>query len=144
MSQHDCLSSTLIRFQPHIQAGLEICNDLETTQLSLHKICLEKLDEISKQKSESNIRLEKLKLDMTELTSLLKTDIGDLQDSIEKVVANGIRDEIETIQQIVFDFDDMKFIHDLSIIQVYIQQVIRFDSLINFFVGLIHRPIQCF
>ena len=126
MSQHDCLSSTLIRFQPHIQAGLEMCSDLESTQLSLHQRCLEKLDEISKEKSDSNVRLQKFKLEMTELTAVLKTDIGDLQDSISKIVSNGIRDEIETIQQIVFDFDDMKFIHDLAIIQVYTQQVIRF------------------
>jgi hypothetical protein len=132
MCQLENSSSSFFRFRPHIEAGLEMTADLEATHLSLEKISSEKLKIISDKKSESNLRLEKLKSDMTAKTIELKSEIRVLQDDIEKVVTNGIRDEIETIQQVVFDFDDAEFIHDPTVIQVYIQQLFRFFKILFF------------
>jgi len=70
---------------------------------------------------------------MAEVTNALKSEIRGLQDEIEKVVSNGIRDEIETIQQVVFDFDDAQFIHDQTVVHVYTQQLIRFVVVIIFY-----------
>ena len=122
----NCAAFSFVRFRPHIEAGLEMASDLEATHLSLERISAEKLKIVLDKKSESNLRLEKLKSEMSVLTIELKSEIRVLQDDLEKVVTNGIRDEIETIQQVVFDFDDAQFIHDQTVIQVYIQQLFRF------------------
>ena len=132
MCQLENSSSSLVRFRPHVEAGLEMTSDLEATHLSLEKISTQKLKIISDKKSESNVQLEKLKSEMSSLTIELKSEIRVLQDDLEKVVTNGIRDEIETIQQVVFDFDDAQFIHDQTVIQVYIQQLFRFPILTLF------------
>jgi hypothetical protein len=47
----------------------------------------------------------------------MQSEIWDLQVELEKVVSSGFRDEIETIQQVVFDFDDATFIDDPTVIQ---------------------------
>ena len=126
MSTLEESSSSVVRFRPHIEAGLEIVSDLEATLLSLNQFCSEKLSSLSLQKIDSTRKLEHLKTEMAEVTNALKSEIRGLQDEIEKVVSNGIRDEIETIQQVVFDFDDAQFIHDPTVVHVYTQQLIRF------------------
>ena len=147
MCQLENSSSSFFRFRPHIEAGLEMTADLEATHLSLEKISSEKLKIISDKKLESNLRLEKLKSDMTAKTIELKSEIRVLQDDLEKVVTNGIRDEIETIQQVVFDFDDAEFIHDPTVIQVYIQQLFRFVKdlfIIRKFLKHSYSKVWCF
>ena len=78
-------SSSSIRFRPHIEAGLEITSDLEATHHSLDHICSEKLDSLSLHKTDSNVKLEKLKREMTELTVELKSDVAVAQTLIEQV-----------------------------------------------------------
>ena len=122
-------TSSSVRFRPHVEAGLEIAADLEAANRAIEAVCSKKLKLISGQKSESDLKIKKLKDELAEFNAQMKTEIRDLQVGIEAIVSSGIRDEIETIQQTVFDFDDANFVHDDTVIQVYVQQLGRLVEL---------------
>lgn len=122
-------TSSSVRFRPHVEAGLEIAAELEAANRAIEAVCSKKLKLISGQKSESDFKITKLKDELAEFNAQMNTEVRDLQVGIEAIVSSGIRDEIETIQQTVFDFDDANFVHDDTVIQVYVQQLGRLVEL---------------
>jgi hypothetical protein len=83
------------------------------------------LAKISLAKRDSDRRLESLKSDLSEVTAEMRAELQRLDEDIGSLVADGLRDEVDSLRQVVADFDEAKFVDDPAVVHIYVQQMFR-------------------